>query len=84
MVSAMHDSGVGAVERSDLVPTEPGWEITYRPRAVASRLGVSVHHVYKLIRDGQLRAVTLAGRRVVLKTDFEAFVRSLPSVKDDA
>jgi excisionase family DNA binding protein len=41
---------------------------------VASRLGISPRSVYNLLEDGSLRAVKIAGRRLILRADLLAFL----------
>lgn len=51
--------------------------IAYRPAEVADRLGVSRRKVYRLIESGELAAVTVGSRLMVLTTDLDAFVQNL-------
>lgn len=44
----------------------------------ASALGCSRSHIYKEIRSGHLRARHSRGRTVVLASDFQIYLNSLP------
>jgi excisionase family DNA binding protein len=46
---------------------------------VAERLGISRRTVYSMIEAGRLRSVHLGTRRLVLRSDLEAFLAALRS-----
>jgi excisionase family DNA binding protein len=48
--------------------------------AACRRIGISRSTAYILIAQGSLRAVKAGGRTLVLRSDQEAFVNSLPAV----
>jgi excisionase family DNA binding protein len=47
---------------------------------VSERIGVGRDGVYKAINDGQLRARKFGKRTLILTSDLEAFLQSLPMV----
>lgn len=58
--------------------------LAYKPAEVAERLGVSVRYVWTLIETGELNTVPLAGRKMVLAEDLDAFIERLKAERDAA
>lgn len=46
---------------------------------VAQHLTISVRHLRRLIRTGQLKARRIGSRVIVLNDDLQSYLRSLPS-----
>jgi excisionase family DNA binding protein len=93
--TAMHDTDAeGGTEfvRGPLVDLRTGdvlteaisERISYKPVEVADLLGVSERYVWTLIETKELKAVRLAGRKMVLREDLEAFVEKLKAERDAA
>ncbi len=49
------------------------------PKSVAKRVGVSLSTVNRAIRDGKLKAKKYGRRTLVLRTDLDAWLHSLPA-----
>jgi excisionase family DNA binding protein len=55
--------------------------IAYKVRQVANRLGIDRVGVYALIRSGRLIARKYGKRTLILESDLEAFIQSLPKAE---
>jgi excisionase family DNA binding protein len=87
----------GSTPRSQSLPaTKPAVEAVLAPaiaavrrrmhtlRQVEEELNTSHSTVYKLLNNGQLKAVKLMGRTLVTYTELQRFLASLPAAFGDA
>lgn len=58
--------------------TVRGDQLAYRPTEAAEMLGVKRWTVFELIRSGQLEARKLGGATIILHSELERFVSTLP------
>ena len=88
------------VQSSTPIPTRPMIELrtgeviaevvdgvtrrAFKPGEVAIQLGVSERYVWTLIESGDLLAIPLAGRKMVLAEDLESFINRLKKERDKA
>ena len=56
------------------IPYKPGYFIT--PKDAANILNVSLSYVYKLIKEGNLKAVQVGKRKRIYYPDFIKFIES--------
>ena len=56
-------------------------KIAYSIAEVVDLTGISRSKVYELIRDGHLRAVKSGHRTLILHTDLETYLASLPETR---
>lgn len=56
-------------------PAQPD-KLAYRIDEAASAVGLGRTSIYDEIKAGRLKAVKVAGRRLILKADLEAYLRS--------
>jgi len=54
---------------------QQGERLTMGLREVADALGVSVTHIWRLANAGVIPTVTIGKRKLVLREEFEAFLR---------
>ena len=57
---------------------EPLTPLAYRPKDIATMLGISRSTVYQLIADGRLPARKLGAATVIRRCDLEAFLDAAP------
>ena len=55
--------------------------LAYSIRQVVQLTGISRSKIYELIRDGHLRAVKSGHRTLVLHSDLETYLASLPETR---
>jgi excisionase family DNA binding protein len=51
-------------------------KLTFQMKEAAVACGISKAQLYEEIRDGRLKSVKVAGRRLILRDDLEAFLRA--------
>lgn len=54
---------------------ETGDQLSYNIKQLERKSGLSRSTLFDLIRDGRLRSVKAAGRRLVLRTDYLAYLQ---------
>jgi excisionase family DNA binding protein len=55
---------------------------TYSVKEVAQLLGFAAPTVYRAIHEGKIPARRIGGRIVVLREEFDAFVKSSPKARE--
>jgi excisionase family DNA binding protein len=62
----------------DAEPTSPDYhrKLAYRIDEAAQACGIGRTSLYELIGSGQLKAFKAAGRRLIMRSDLEAFLAS--------
>lgn len=56
-------------------------KLAYRINEVALALGIGRSSIYKEIAAGRLKAIKVAGRRLILKSDLEEYLAACREVK---
>jgi excisionase family DNA binding protein len=74
--------GVGVMSTPDDAADMDVLALDYR--AAAQRLHISDRSVRRLVRDGRLKAVTIAGARRIRTADLADFVNGLPEVTNES
>ena len=52
------------------------FKVAYNVPEAAKAIGLGRSTLFELIRDGKLKAVKAAGRRLILRTDIDAYLES--------
>lgn len=63
--------------------SDPLQPLLYRTNEVADLLAIGQSKVYRLIRDGKLKAVKVDGATRIPRESLMAYIASLPSVVDE-
>lgn len=59
-----------------MLPNSQPEKLVYRVREACVALGLGKTSFYKLVRDGQLRLIKIAGRSLVERSELERLVRT--------
>lgn len=54
---------------------DAGDQLSYNMKQLARKSGLSRSTLFDLVKDGKLRSVKAAGRRLVLRTDYLAYLQ---------
>ena len=56
-------------------------KLAFNMKEAPQAIGVSKSQLYEEIRTGRLKSVKVAGRRLILRDDLEAFLRAPPQAQ---